>query len=114
MHDLMIAKIDELMQREIEFENLDESCQREYILDALKSCFSHSASAYDSTVADEEQLSRDRFAVLQSLYRISAQQILYTFAVLQDKSGLADTSETFGLALKQLLRDLLEMTRAGD
>ena len=101
MHDLMIAKIDELMQREIEFETLDESCQREYILDALKSCLSHANSMYDSTVTDKNQPSH---------YRIAVQQTLYTFAVLQDESGLADTSQTFGLTLTQLLKELQEMT----
>jgi hypothetical protein len=114
MHDSMIAKIDELMQGEIRFETLDESRQRIYVLDALKSCLCHATSAYDSAVTDEVQPSHDQIAALQTIYMISVRQILYTFAVLQDKSGLADTSTTFGFALKQLLRDLLEMTRAGD
>lgn len=101
MHNLMIAKIDELMQREIKFEIPDESCQRKYVLDALKLCLNHTASMYDSTVTDKNQPSH---------YRIAVQQTLYTFAVLQDGAGLAVTG-AFGLALTQLLKELEEMIR---
>ena len=101
MNELMIAKIDELMNLEIEGETRDESDSRDYILGTLKCCISQAGDKYISSVRDKDQ---DR------TNRIAMQQTIHTFEALRSGAGLADMSRDAKSRFQKLLSDLLEMT----
>ena len=97
MNDLMIAKIEELIQRKIQGETAKESCSRLGILQALKTCLLMAQHNYMSYAPTEHEL---------DCYRIAARQTIHTFLVLHRGLVLSNTSRSFNSAFTNLIAEL--------
>lgn len=103
MLELIIAKIDEFMDLEIEGETEDESDSRDFILGTLKSCVSQAKDLHIRSIIDRDQ---DRIELIAVRQTINVFQALYSRAGLRKMKG----SIKFG----SFLADLSDMTYVTD